>query len=64
LDDFERYRATWDVAKHPIVVDGHSGDEARWFYTDERSSLGHFIEHCWFSAGLTSYMKGVVPTFS
>jgi hypothetical protein len=64
IEDFERYRATWDVAKHPIVVDGWSGDDARWFYTDERATLGHFIEHCWFSPTLTAYMNDVVPKLS
>jgi|KBSSwiS6_1023812.scaffolds.fasta_scaffold10465_1 hypothetical protein len=62
--DFERYRATWDEAKHPIVVDGWAGDDARWFYTDERATLGHFIEHCWFSDALTSYLAGLVPKLS
>jgi hypothetical protein len=63
-EDFERYRATWDEARHPIVVDGWAGDDARWFYTDERATLGHFIEHCWFSDALTSYMAGLVPKLS
>src|SRR3546814_14136002 len=36
MEEFERYRATWDIEKHPIVVDGWAGDDARWFYTDER----------------------------
>lgn len=61
MEDFERYRASWDNDKHPIVVDGWSGDNARWFYTDERATLGHFIEHCWFSDSLTAYMAAEVP---
>lgn len=61
LDDFERYRATWDTARHPIVVDGWAGDDARWFYTDEHATLGHFIEHCSFSDALTAYMAEQVP---
>lgn len=61
LEDFDRYRASWDTTVHPVVVDGWAGDDARWFYTDERATLGHFIEHCWFSEGLTAYMAGAVP---
>ncbi len=61
LADFERYRATWDKAKHPIVVDGWAGDDVRWFYTDERATLGHYVEHCWFSDEVTAYMAGTVP---
>lgn len=62
MEDFERYRATWDIEKHPIVVGGWAGDDARWFYTDERATLSHYVEHCWFSDLLTNFMKGVVPT--
>ena len=63
IDDFERYRATWDAERHPVVVDGWSGNDARWFYTDERETLGHLVEHCWFSDGLKEYMKGTIPTY-
>jgi len=62
LTDFARYRASWDSERHPVVVDGYAGDDARWFYTDERATLGHFVEHCWFSDSLTTYMAGAVPT--
>ncbi len=64
MEDFERYRATWDDSTHPVVVDGWAGDDARWFYTDERATLGHFLEHCWFSDELTAYMAGQVPRLS
>src|SRR3546814_8879099 len=57
MEEFERYRATWDIEKHPFVVDGWAGDDARWFYTDERTTLGHYVEHCWFSDQLTNFMK-------
>lgn len=64
LRDFERYRATWDTDRHPVVVDGWAGDDVRWFYTDERATLGHYVEHCWFSDAITAYMAGVVPKLS
>ena len=64
LKDFERYRATWDAGKHPIVVDGSAGDEARWFYTDERETLGHYLEHCWFSPQLSAMMSAAIPTLA
>src|SRR3546814_20770794 len=48
MEDFQWYRATWDIEKHPVVVDGWAGDDARWFYTDERTTLGHYVEHCCF----------------
>lgn len=62
VEEFERYRATWDAQHHPIVVDGWAGDMARWFYTDERATLGHYLEHCWFSDELKAHMAGAVPT--
>lgn len=61
MEDFARYRAGIDTKEHPIVVDGWAGDDARWFYTDERATLGHFIEHCWFSPKITEMMNTAVP---
>ena len=61
MQDFERYRAGIDTVNHPIVVDGWAGDDARWFYTDERATLGHFIEHCWFSPHLKAIMSKAIP---
>ena len=61
LEDYERYRASFDESEHPIVTEGWAGEDARWFYTDERATLGHFIEHCWFSSALSGYMSSVVP---
>jgi hypothetical protein len=65
-DDFERYRASIDPKEHPFVVDGYakSGegeDLARWFYTDETATLGHYIEHCWFSDTVNDAMRQAVP---
>jgi hypothetical protein len=64
MQDYERYRASFDVETHPIVTEGWSGNDARWFYTDERATLGHFIEHCWFSPEITAYMTGQIPVLS
>lgn len=61
MADFEAYRASIDTAEHPIVVDGWMADQVRWFYTDERATLGHYIEHCWFSPELAAFMAESVP---
>ena len=63
-EDFARYRAGINVTSHPIATEGRAGEDAFWFYTDERVTLGHFIEYCWFSPALTSYMRGAVPVLS
>lgn len=64
LADFERYRAGIDEREHPIVVDGWGGDDVRWIYTDERATLGHFVEHCWFSPKITAYMSSQIPVLA
>jgi catechol 2,3-dioxygenase-like lactoylglutathione lyase family enzyme len=61
ISEYDRYRAGIDETLHPVVTEGWGGEDARWFYTDERATLGHFVEHCWFSPGLTGYMAASVP---
>ncbi len=61
LEDFEEYRAGIDTEAHPIVVDGWAEDKVRWFYTDERATVGHYIEHCWFSPEIVALMNSWVP---
>lgn len=61
LEDFEEYRAGIDTQAHPIVVDGWFADKVRWFYTDDRATVGHYIEHCWFSPEITAMMNAQVP---
>jgi len=64
MQDYERYRASFETGDHPVVTEGWAGDDARWFYTDERQTLGHFIEHCWFSPALTGFMNDAIPVLS
>jgi hypothetical protein len=59
--DYERYRASFDMRKHPVVTEGSVGDKAYWFYTDERATFGHYIEYCWFSQEVSNDMNGAVP---
>jgi hypothetical protein len=47
-----------------VVVDGWIGDDAGWFYTDERATLDHFVERCWFSKKLAGQMASTVPDLS
>jgi len=35
----------------------------RYIYTDERETLGHFIEHVWMSPELLAQMRAVVPRY-
>jgi len=61
MADYERYRVELDTDAHPIVAEGAVGDDLRFIYTDERATLGHYIEHCWFSPNMVEIMTGAVP---
>ncbi|MCP3712608.1 VOC family protein [Paraburkholderia sp. CNPSo 3274] len=47
--DFETQREEMAARGVPIVVDGQSPGAARYFYTDHRATLGHYIEHIWYT---------------
>jgi hypothetical protein len=50
---FDTQREQMAARGVPIVVDGQSPGAARYFYTDHRATLGHYIEHIWYThAGL------------
>ena len=39
------------------------GDSLRYIYTDERATLGHYVEHVWMAPDLLAQMRAVVPTY-
>ena len=63
LEDWERHRAAIDTRRHPIAYQGALGDLLRFFYTDERNSLGHYVEHVWMSPELLQQLSAAVPTY-
>lgn len=63
LDDWERHRAAIDTRLHPIAFQGALGDLLRFFYTDERTALGHYVEHVWMSPELLEQLRVAVPTY-
>jgi hypothetical protein len=63
LEDWERHRAALDTERHPIAYQGGLGDLLRFFYTDERKSLGHYVEHVWMSPELLQQLSAAVPTY-
>ena len=63
LEDWERHRAAIDTRRHPIAYQGGLGDPLRFFYTDERTSLGHYVEHVWMSPELLQQLSAAVPTY-
>jgi hypothetical protein len=46
---FDTQREEMAARGVPIVVDGQSAGAARYFYTDHRATLGHYIEHIWYT---------------
>lgn len=63
LMHFEAHMASLDPVKHPVVYFGGMADLMRFSYTDERATLGHYIEHVWFDAGFYAQMSAAIPIF-
>jgi hypothetical protein len=63
LENWERHRAAIDTARHPIAYHGALGDMLRYFYTDERPTLGHYVEHVWMSPELLAQLGAAIPTY-
>jgi Glyoxalase/Bleomycin resistance protein/Dioxygenase superfamily len=63
LKDFEAHMASIDPARHPVVWQGAMGDLMRYAYTDERATLGHYVEHVWMHPNLLAQMSGMIPSF-
>ena len=56
LENWQRHRAAIDTVRHPIAYQGALGDMLRYFYTDERPTLGHYVEHVWMSPDLLAQL--------
>lgn len=63
IENWHAHEASIDTDAHPIVFSGAMGDELRYFYTDERRTLGHYVEHVWMSPDLLAQMRGIVPAY-
>jgi hypothetical protein len=63
LEDWQQHRAAINTERHPIAYQGALGDMLRYFYTDERATLGHYIEHVWMSPELLAQLDAAIPTY-
>ena len=53
-------RSAAEAAGVPIAMHGTSGEGmVRYFYTDHREVLGHFIEHIWYAPDIRSFFDQV-----
>ena len=63
LENWHAHAASIDTEKHKIVFRVEMGDMLRYFYTDERAHIGHYVEHVWMSPDLLGQMHAAVPRF-
>lgn len=63
IENWEAYSASIDTVAHPIVYGGQMGEDMRFFYTDERANVGHYVEHIWLSPRMLERMMAATPTF-
>jgi hypothetical protein len=63
IENWERHRASIDEATHPVAMESAYGDFLRILFTDERSRLGHYLEHLWMSPAVAETMARRVPRF-
>lgn len=62
LSDWEEHVAK--LGPHqPVAYVGDVGPQARFIYTDERATVGLYVEHVWFDADLEAQMVAAVPTY-
>lgn len=63
LADFEAHMASLDPGLHPVVWSGALGNVMRYAYTDERGTLGHYVEHVWFDSDFYAMMAASIPAY-
>lgn len=61
LSDWEAHVAALGPQR-PVVYEGDIGPDARFVYTDERSTVGMYVEHVWFGPEMQAQMSVAVPT--
>lgn len=63
IENWERHRSSIDETAHRVAMEGSYGDFLRILYTDERSRLGHYLEHLWMSPHVLETMAQRIPSF-
>lgn len=62
LENWNAYIA--QVARHkPLDYTGDPGPNVRFVYTDERATLGIWLEHVWYEQDYYAVMASVIPTY-
>ena len=63
LENWDAHVASIDFGRHLVVFEGRLADDLRFFYTDERAALGHYVEHVWMSPVLYAQVTAATPTY-
>jgi hypothetical protein len=63
IENWNTHVESIDFKKHPIAWRGQHSDQMRFIYTDERATLGHYVEHVWLGPQMLAQMQGVIPTY-
>jgi len=63
IENWTAHAASIDPEQHPIVFQGQLGDDLRFFYTDERPRLGHYVEHVWMSPAILGQLRAAIPRY-
>jgi Glyoxalase/Bleomycin resistance protein/Dioxygenase superfamily len=63
LADYDAHMASLDPVLHPVVWSGAFADMMRFAYSDERQTLGHYVEHVWFDDGFYAQLAAAIPSY-
>lgn len=63
LADYEAHMASLDAEAHPVAWTGGFADLMRYAYTDERRTLGHYVEHVWFDDDFYAQLASAIPVY-
>jgi Glyoxalase/Bleomycin resistance protein/Dioxygenase superfamily len=63
LANFETHLGSLDPVRHPVTYSGSMTDLMRYAYTDERATLGHYIEHVWFDTDFYQHLLAAIPVY-
>lgn len=63
LQDWDAYVDTLGGPHRPVAYRGFMGDDIKFCYTDERATLGMYVEHVWFSEAQEAQTVDAVPTY-
>jgi len=62
LSDWDDHVANLEPTRRIVYV-GDAGPDVRFIYTDDRSTLGIYVEHLWRSPEVDAAMAEAVPTY-